>query len=74
MHGADICRPDAYDLVICREVFEHLTVLQVREAVRNICRMSLALRLRDDALPPESADAARCDARSSTSIHRTSRC
>ena len=33
--------PDnAYDLVICREVFEHLTVLQVREAVRNICRMT----------------------------------
>jgi SAM-dependent methyltransferase len=30
----------AYDLVICREVFEHLTVLQVREAVRNICRIS----------------------------------
>ena len=33
--------PDgAYDLVISREVFEHLTVLQVREAVRNICRIS----------------------------------
>jgi cytidyltransferase-like protein len=31
---------NSYDLVICREVFEHLTVLQVREAVRNICRMS----------------------------------
>jgi cytidyltransferase-like protein len=31
---------DAYDLVICREVFEHLTVLQVRESVRNICRVS----------------------------------
>jgi hypothetical protein len=30
----------AYDLVLCREVFEHMTVLQVREAVRNICRMS----------------------------------
>jgi cytidyltransferase-like protein len=29
-----------YDLVICREVFEHLTVLQVREAVHNICRVS----------------------------------
>ena len=40
--GADT--PDipsgAYDLVLCREVFEHMTVLQVREAVRNICRMS----------------------------------
>jgi SAM-dependent methyltransferase len=31
---------NAYDLVICREVFEHMTVLEVREAVRNICRMS----------------------------------
>ena len=31
---------DSYDLVICREVFEHLTVLQVREAVRNLCRIS----------------------------------
>jgi cytidyltransferase-like protein len=31
---------NAYDLVICREVFEHMTVLQVRDAVRNICRIS----------------------------------
>ena len=31
---------NTYDLVICREVFEHMTVLQVREAVRNICRIS----------------------------------
>jgi hypothetical protein len=40
--GADTADiPDgAYDLVLCREVFEHMTVLQVREAVRNICRMS----------------------------------
>jgi cytidyltransferase-like protein len=40
--GADIATipSNAYDLVICREVFEHLTVLQVREAVRNICRIS----------------------------------
>ena len=29
-----------YDLVVCREVFEHLTVLQVRETVRNLCRIS----------------------------------
>jgi len=26
--------------VLCREVFEHMTVLEVRQAVRNICRMS----------------------------------
>lgn len=40
---ADVGDPiedDAYDLVVCREVFEHLTVLQVREAVANICRMT----------------------------------
>ena len=32
--------PRSYDLVICREVFEHLTVLQVRETVRQMCRAS----------------------------------
>jgi len=31
---------NAYDLVICREVLEHLTVLQVRQAVANMTRMS----------------------------------
>ena len=31
---------NAYDLVICREVMEHLTVLQVRRAVANIVRMT----------------------------------
>jgi 2-polyprenyl-3-methyl-5-hydroxy-6-metoxy-1,4-benzoquinol methylase len=30
----------AYDLVICREVMEHLTVLQVRQTVAQICRAS----------------------------------
>jgi SAM-dependent methyltransferase len=30
----------AYDLVICREVLEHLTVLQVRQTVAQICRAS----------------------------------
>jgi SAM-dependent methyltransferase len=33
--------PEAsYDLVICREVLEHLTVLQIRRAVQQICRAS----------------------------------
>lgn len=32
--------PQAYDLVICREVLEHLTVLQVRRTVEQICRAS----------------------------------
>jgi SAM-dependent methyltransferase len=31
---------NAYDLVICREVLEHLTVLQVRQSVSNMVRMS----------------------------------
>tara|TARA_Y100000588_G_scaffold279738_1_gene296633 strand:- start:1958 stop:3073 length:1116 start_codon:yes stop_codon:yes gene_type:complete len=31
---------NTYQLVICREVMEHLTVLQVRETVRNLCRIS----------------------------------
>jgi SAM-dependent methyltransferase len=30
----------AYDLVVCREVLEHLTVLQVRRTVAEICRVS----------------------------------
>jgi hypothetical protein len=28
------------DLVICREVFEHLTVQQIRQAVTNCCRLT----------------------------------
>jgi len=31
---------DRYDLVICREVLEHLTVVQVKQAVANMVRMS----------------------------------
>jgi 2-polyprenyl-3-methyl-5-hydroxy-6-metoxy-1,4-benzoquinol methylase len=31
---------NAYDLVICREVLEHLTVLQVKQTVANIVRLS----------------------------------
>jgi 2-polyprenyl-3-methyl-5-hydroxy-6-metoxy-1,4-benzoquinol methylase len=30
----------SYDLVICREVLEHLTVLQIRQAVAQVCRAS----------------------------------
>jgi SAM-dependent methyltransferase len=32
--------PSSYDLVICREVMEHLTVLQVRRTVEQVCRAS----------------------------------
>jgi SAM-dependent methyltransferase len=31
---------NSYDLVICREVMEHLTILQVRRTVANIARMT----------------------------------
>lgn len=32
--------PRSYDLVVCREVMEHLIVLQVRRTVAQICRAS----------------------------------
>lgn len=31
---------ERFDLVVCREVFEHLTVLQVRQTVRRMCDAS----------------------------------
>jgi len=31
---------DVADLIICREVLEHLTVRQIRQAVTNLCRLS----------------------------------
>lgn len=30
----------AYDLVICREVLEHCTILEIREIVHRLCRLS----------------------------------
>ena len=37
----DPIKPDnAYDLVICREVLEHLTVFQVKKSVENMVRMT----------------------------------
>jgi SAM-dependent methyltransferase len=30
----------SYDLVICREVIEHLTLLETRKLVQNLCRVS----------------------------------
>ncbi len=37
----DPLKPDnAYDLVICREVLEHLTVFQVKQTVENMVRMT----------------------------------
>jgi hypothetical protein len=33
-------RDASFDLVVCREVIEHLTVLQVRRTVAELCRVS----------------------------------
>lgn len=39
--GDPTIKPDAsYDLVICREVLEHLTVLQVKQTVANMVRLT----------------------------------
>lgn len=35
-----IPRDRTYDLVICREVLEHLTVVQIQKAVQNMCLLS----------------------------------
>src|SRR6185369_6446142 len=32
--------PSESDLVICREVLEHLTVMQIRKAITNLCALS----------------------------------
>ena len=46
----------AYDLVICREVMEHLTVLQVRRTVEQICRASSRFAYVTTRFHPEPAD------------------
>jgi hypothetical protein len=38
--GSDLVRSMRADLVICREVLEHLTILQIRQAVTNLCKLS----------------------------------
>jgi SAM-dependent methyltransferase len=45
----------AYDLVICREVLEHLTVLQVRQTVAQICRASSRFAYVTTRFHPEPA-------------------
>jgi SAM-dependent methyltransferase len=46
----------AYDLVICREVVEHLTVLQVRRTVSALCRASSRYVYVTTRFHPEPAD------------------
>jgi SAM-dependent methyltransferase len=49
--------PDrSYDLVICREVMEHLTVLEVRAAVGAICRASSRFVYLTTRFHPEPRD------------------
>ena len=49
--------PDrSFDLVICREVFEHLTVLQVRQTVACICRASSRFVYATTRFHPEPDD------------------
>ena len=45
----------SYDLVICREVLEHLTVLQVRRTVGEICRVSSRFAYVTTRFHPEPA-------------------
>lgn len=46
----------SYDLVISREVFEHLTVLQVRQAVHQLCAASSRFVYVTTRFHPEPAD------------------
>jgi SAM-dependent methyltransferase len=49
-------RDASYDLVVCREVLEHLTVLQVRQTVRELCRTSARFVYLTTRYHPEPAD------------------
>jgi glycerol-3-phosphate cytidylyltransferase-like family protein/ubiquinone/menaquinone biosynthesis C-methylase UbiE len=46
---------DSYDLVICREVLEHLSILQVQQAVQNLCRISACFVYVTTRFHPEPA-------------------
>jgi len=46
----------SYDLVICREVFEHLTVLQVRRTVHTVCAASSRFVYATTRFHPEPDD------------------
>jgi SAM-dependent methyltransferase len=46
----------SFDLVICREVLEHLTVLQVRQTVAQICRASSRFAYVTTRFHPQPAD------------------
>jgi 2-polyprenyl-3-methyl-5-hydroxy-6-metoxy-1,4-benzoquinol methylase len=63
---------NSYDLVICREVLEHLTVLQVKQTVANMVRMSSRFIYVTTRFHPNRRTCSTSQ-RSSTSTPRTSR-
>ena len=65
---------NAYDLVICREVLEHLTVLQVQQTVENMARMTSRFIYCTTRFHPDARRACSTSRRSSTSTRPTSRC
>lgn len=48
--------PASYDLVICREVLEHMTVVQVHRTVQQICRASSRFAYVTTRFHPDPAD------------------
>ncbi len=46
----------SFDLVICREVLEHLTILQVRRTIEQLCRASSRFVYATTRFHPEPAD------------------
>jgi SAM-dependent methyltransferase len=48
--------PGSYDLVICREVMEHLTVVQVQQTVETICQASSRFVYMTTRFHPEPRD------------------
>jgi SAM-dependent methyltransferase len=52
----DLVPERSYDLVICREVVEHLTVLEVRRTVASVCRASSRFAYVTTRFHPEPRD------------------
>ena len=65
---------DTFDLVISREVLEHLTVLQVKQVVANMVTDDEEVHLCHDAFSSEPDDAARFQSEGRPRLCRTSRC
>jgi hypothetical protein len=62
--GPDLPYLGGYDLVVCREVLEHLTVRDIVQAVRNLCALSsryLYITTRFNPAPTHLLDVATSD-------------